>query len=74
MKNFSDDLSFTPVRSKIYPSINNRFILYTPEEEEKMQRLFEYLPTKSIICSPWFTYGRDNKISSILSQIDQIIG
>lgn len=73
MNNFLPGISFSPVKSNLYSVNDNRFVLYTPQEEEKMRDLYKILPKSSIFCSPWFSYGRDKKIRSLFNQIDNLL-
>ena len=73
MNNFLPGISFSPVKSNLYSVHETRFVLYTPQEEEKMRNLYKILPKSSIFCSPLFSYGRDKKIKSLFNQIDNLL-
>ena len=73
MNEFLPGISFTPINDNVYSVNENRFVLFSTQEEEKMRELYINLPNSSIICSPWFSYGRDNKIRSLINQIDDML-
>jgi len=73
MSEFLPGISFTPINDNVYSINENRFVLFSTQEEEKMRELYINLPNSSIICSPWFSYGRDKKIRSLINQIDGML-
>tara|TARA_B100000212_G_scaffold325734_1_gene287638 strand:+ start:36 stop:1274 length:1239 start_codon:yes stop_codon:yes gene_type:complete len=72
MFKFLPEQCFSPKNDTTYRFNENRYILFTQEEEEKMRQIYKSFPESNIVFTPWLSYSRDEKIESIFDSIDSL--
>ena len=50
----------------------NRFLTYSIEDYQTMRSLPEKLLKYNMICSPWYQYGRDQKLQAVFKSLDYL--